>query len=229
MKHPPERPLVISQDTREPHADANDHPSAIFRPKTFALAIPRGTPYAEWPRLEVPTVREHLPEGDYSLPGFAGRVAIERKSGPDLLNTLFGGTEDSVGEARANQDRFRAELERVHAGSYAFFEIVVEESPEWLYYEAGRRFQKYGKAFEPARVLAILRSYKTDLGIPTTWSGGSWSVERGVWVSGKEDAELEVGQTLARIWSQATGGEKARDARKRGYPIPWLDAVVDAE
>ena len=210
----PECPLVIVKDTREPDEAAHDHPDTVFRPRIFAPGIAKGTPYADWPRVEVPVVRETLPEGDYSLPGFAGRVAVERKTLEDLLNTLTGTTKNSVGEVRHNKDRFRAELERVYRGSYAYFGIVVESSVAGLYAEASARFARYGKTFDPPRILEMLDSYEVDFGIPTKWCGT------------KGAAELRVGYVLSRIWSQATGGEKARGARKRGYAIPWLDALV---
>jgi hypothetical protein len=161
----------------------------------------------------VPTVRAKLDVGDYSLPGLEGMVALERKSGPDLLNTLFGENEDGLGEARHNIDRFRAELERAYAARYQLFAIVVEASTGWLFTEAQRRFDAYGKSFDPFAVLGILRGFAVDLGAPTIWCGS-----RGL-------AELEVGQTLARVWSQATGGTKARDAAKRGYAPPWLGVL----
>lgn len=231
MRHPPERPLVITRDTAEPHEHTREgRPfverckvcgglascEPVFVPRTFAPGIPRGTPYADWPRVDVPTVRGNLDVGDYSLPGLEGMVALERKSGPDLLATLFGEVEDSVGAGRANRDRFRAELERAYAQHYQLFAIVTEVSTGWLFTEAARRFERYGKCFDPPNVLAILRSFAVDLGCPTIWAGS------------KGMAELEVGSTLARVWSQATSGEKARDARKRGYPIPWIDALVEA-
>src|SRR5262245_33862418 len=112
MKHPPERPFVVVQDTAEPHVDAGDHPDSVFKPRVFG-SCPKGTPYADRPRSIVPIERRKLATGDYSLPGLEDRIALERKSGPDLLKTLFGEAENTaLGEARHNQDRFRAELER---------------------------------------------------------------------------------------------------------------------
>lgn len=213
-KHPPERPIVVVQDTREPHEDAHDHPDSIFRPCVFAPGIPRDMPWQERPRVVVPIERHKLDVGDYSLPGLEGVVALERKSGPDLLATLFGDAGmNSVGDARRNLHRFRAELERAYAGHYQLFAIVCEASTLWLFAEARRRFERYGKSFDPFAALGILRSFAVDLACPTIWCGS------------KGLAELEVGSTLARVWSQATGGEKARDAVRRGYSPPWLGAI----
>lgn len=216
MKHPPERLLIIVQDTREPHADAGDHPDAVFRPRVFPPNIPRDTPIADRPRAPCAIVRQKLDVGDYSLPGLTHAIALERKSGPDLLATLFGGEGvTALGEARKNQDRFRAEFAR--AKGYALFALVAEVSEGWLFTEARRRFERYGKSFDPFQALALLRSFAVDLGVPTIWTGT------------KGLAELEVGCTLARVWSQATGGEKARDARTRGMTMPWLDVLRDVQ
>lgn len=212
MKRPPERPVVIVKDTREPDEAAGDLPEAVFRPCVFAPGTPRDTPWNERPKVVLPVERRALRVGDYSLPGLEDVVAIERKSGRDLLATLFGeGRTTALGEARSNQDRFRDELAR--ARSMALFAIVCEASTGWLFTEARERWERFGKSFDPFHVLALLRSFAVDLGVPTIWAGS------------KGLAELEVGSTLARVWSQATGGEKARDARKRGYGSAWLGAL----
>ena len=54
-----------------------------------------------------------LRTGDYSINGFEAMIAVERKSGSDLVNTLL-----------TNKDRFERELER--ASSMAVFSVVVE-------------------------------------------------------------------------------------------------------
>jgi len=54
-----------------------------------------------------------LPVGDYSLPGFEDRVAIERKSLEDLISCLMG----------SNRDRFERELYR--GRHYDLFAVVV--------------------------------------------------------------------------------------------------------
>lgn len=62
--------------------------------------------------LTVPTIRETLASGDYSLQGHAG-IAIERKSLPDLYGT--------IGQGR---DRFERELERLNKLDFAA--VVIE-------------------------------------------------------------------------------------------------------
>ena len=66
--------------------------------------------------VSVPTRVEKLRSGDYSLDGFADRVAVERKSLADLFGTL--------GRGRA---RFERELARLNEMDAAF--VVVES--EW--------------------------------------------------------------------------------------------------
>lgn len=65
--------------------------------------------------LTVPTVRRALASGDYSLAGFEGRVAVERKNLADLYGTLGRG-----------RDRFERELARLSA--FEFAAVVVEAS-----------------------------------------------------------------------------------------------------
>ncbi len=208
--------LTCVVDTREPHEEANDHPDAVFRPRVFAPGQPRVTPYADRPRLALPTIRAKLDVGDYSLPGLETRIAIERKSGPDLLGTLFGEETTALGERAAHLERFRAEIARAYVGRYELFAIVCEASVGWLFQEAARRRERYGKSFDPFAVLAILRSFEIDLACPTVWAGS------------KGLAELHVGETLARVWEQATGGPAAAKAEKRGHAAPWLRALKGA-
>lgn len=66
--------------------------------------------------LAIPTRVETLPSGDYSLAGYADRVAVERKSLADLYGTLGKG-----------RDRFVRELDRLNAMEWAC--VVVEA--EW--------------------------------------------------------------------------------------------------
>lgn len=69
-------------------------------------------------RWEVQVQTEALPCGDYSLPGFQDRAAIERKGLDDLIACLMGD----------NRDRFEKELNR--ARRFELFCVVVEASLE---------------------------------------------------------------------------------------------------
>lgn len=68
--------------------------------------------------FNVVTERIALPTGDYSIPGFEDRAAIERKSIDDLIGCLVG----------TNRDRFERELSR--GARYDLFCVVVESSLE---------------------------------------------------------------------------------------------------
>lgn len=70
--------------------------------------------------------RSGLTTGDYSVEGFEGRVAVERKSGSDLVNTVL-----------VNRDRFARELER--ASEMEAFVVVVECSMASLLLGTGPR------------------------------------------------------------------------------------------
>jgi DNA excision repair protein ERCC-4 len=69
-------------------------------------------PFERFPDVEV--ITQTLPAGDYSLPGFEDRVAIERKSLDDLVQCLMNG----------QRDRFERELQR--GSHYDLFCVVVE-------------------------------------------------------------------------------------------------------
>ena len=72
-------------------------------------------------------IKKKLEVGDYSIEGFEDKIAIERKSVPDLFQTLGKG-----------HKRFKRELER--SKNYEFFAIVVE----------GAFSRVYNKNFEGA-------------------------------------------------------------------------------
>ena len=80
-------------------------------PYSFHAIPPRAEHKAQ--RLVVPTKREHLATGDYSIEGFENRVAVERKSLNDLYGTLAAG-----------RGRFGREFERLQDMEFAA--VVVE-------------------------------------------------------------------------------------------------------
>lgn len=70
----------------------------------------------DFTKYDVETVRAALPAGDYSLPGFEDRAAVERKSLDDLIGCLKG----------ENRERFERELARLRV--YDLAAVVVEAS-----------------------------------------------------------------------------------------------------
>src|SRR5262245_34420610 len=112
-------PILCYKDTREPDFDAGDAEDAVFTPCIFAPGQRRDLPFADRIRLPLPYERRALTEGDYAPANLRGMVAVERKSGGDLLATIFGNSGvDSCGERMDNLDRFREELRRVRAARY---------------------------------------------------------------------------------------------------------------
>lgn len=69
--------------------------------------------FSRFPDMEIDHAA--LPAGDYSLPGFEDRIAIERKSVDDLVGCL-------------GKDRGRFERELSKARYYEHFAVVVEAS-----------------------------------------------------------------------------------------------------
>lgn len=90
--------------------------------------------------------------GDYSLPGFEDRCALERKSLNDLIGCL------TVGRAR-----FERELAR--ARSYDFFAVVVEASLADVYNG------KYQSAMAPQSALQSLVAFQIRYRVPFVWCG----------------------------------------------------------
>ena len=93
-----------------------------------------------------------LDAGDYSLKGFTGRVAIERKSLDDLAQTISWGRE-----------RFEAELQLLR--QYEFRAIVVEASME------DARLGRYESRTHPSAVIGSTIAFWHDCGCPTIWAG----------------------------------------------------------
>lgn len=73
------------------------------------------TPY-RFDRYGVEIIRAALPAGDYSLPGFEDRAAIERKGSLDELVLCLS----------SDRGRFERELQR--AATLDFFAVVIEGS-----------------------------------------------------------------------------------------------------
>ena len=99
-------------------------------------------------RLEAAT----LGTGDYSLPGFEDRCAIERKSLSDLIGCLTTG-----------RDRFKRELAR--ARSYDFFCVVVEANMADLY------TGQYMSKMNPESALQSIMAFRVRYGVAFDWCG----------------------------------------------------------
>jgi len=130
-------PLPILIDTREQRP-------WTFTPERFTVA------------------RATLAEGDYSLAGFEGRIALERKSLGDFVGTVIG-----------DWLRFRKELIRL--SGYDVAAVVVEANVEDV------KQHKYESAANPDSVLGRAHGIYLDHGIPVYFWGPRTVCEPMVW------------------------------------------------
>ncbi len=108
------------------------------------------TPWRFSPDVTVQTAT--LPTGDYSLGGYTDRVAIERKSLPDLVAC--------VGPER---ERFLDCCRRLR--DYTVKAVVVEASVDDVLAHA------YRSATAPQSVIGTAVAIWADYGVPTIWAG----------------------------------------------------------
>ena len=108
---------------------------------------------------DISTERAALPIGDYSLAGLADRVAVERKSLPDLVQCLG-----------AERDRFERELLRARA--LEAFTVVIEAGWDDL---AGGR---YRSRLEPGAACASVGAFMARYHIPFFFAGSREQAER---------------------------------------------------
>ena len=115
--------------------------------------------------LVIATERVTISEGDYSIIGYLGSVAVERKSLSDLFGTIGGG-----------RDRFERELNRLSSSEYAA--VVVEGGWDQVVYQPpqysklspkiifrsviawSQRFQNIHWWFVPDRRFAEVTTYR---------------------------------------------------------------------
>lgn len=199
--------LVILVDSREPSPE-HDPPTALFVP-TIYRSVDKGVGTID----DLATRRVTLFTGDYSLPGLESLAVIERKTLADLIGTLFGRAEDSVGGALPNIDRFRAELDRLAEirARGGFATIVLEASREDVW------AQRYKSRVAPVSVINFVDSFAVDYAVPTLWAGN------------RESAQLHVGTTLSRIWEQHRGIGSAYAkavSRGRAASLPWIQGPL---
>ncbi len=107
--------------------------------------------FGDFPGIE--TARVALPVGDYSLPGFEDRVAIERKGLDDLVGCLKG----------ANRDRFEKELAK--AKQYELFAVVIEANVDDV------RERRYRSAMKPASVMQSVLAFQIRYRIQFMFAG----------------------------------------------------------
>lgn len=108
---------------------------------------------------EAVTETAPLPVGDYSLPGFEDRAAIERKSLNDLIGCLMG----------RDGERFERELSKGRV--YDLFCVVVESSL------ADVSRGKYRSEMKPHAALQSIITFQVRYRIPFVWAGNREGAE----------------------------------------------------
>lgn len=104
-------------------------------------------------RYEVATEPATLPVGDYSLPGFEDRVAVERKALEDLISCLMG----------SNRGRFERELYR--GRHYDLFVVVVEATL------ADVLRGNYRSGMKAHAALQSIIAFQVRYQVPFVWAG----------------------------------------------------------
>jgi ERCC4-type nuclease len=118
---------------------------------TLVIDTRESEPYSFSPERAA-TVRRALPAGDYSVEGLEQRVAVERKTLPDLVHTVI-----------RERERFRRELQLL--SGYEAACVVVETHLSDL---LGRR---YRSGAHPSSVLGAVISIILDHRVPVFFCG----------------------------------------------------------
>lgn len=113
--------------------------------------------FSKWPDIQIRV--EALPAGDYSLPGFQDRVAVERKELNDLIACLMGD----------NRARFEKELAK--ARRYKMFCVVVEAGLQDV--AQGR----YQSKMNPNAALQLVTALFVRYGVPFMFCGSRAGAE----------------------------------------------------
>lgn len=107
----------------------------------------------------VATLRATLPSGDYSILGQEKRVAIERKSLDDLLQSLTH-----------SRERFMAEIERL--STYDFAAVFVEDDlTRVLCIMQDKSNTQIRSKMEPSALVGSCAKLTVDYGVPVIWTG----------------------------------------------------------
>jgi len=133
-----------------------------------------------------------LPVGDYSLPGFQDRAAIERKSLDDLVGCLMG------------KDRERFERELARGRHYELFLVVVETSL------ADVSQARYRSDMKPHSALQSIITFQVRYRTPFIWCGNRAGAEYVTfWTLAKYLRELSERFKLATMAQEAGARERA--------------------
>ena len=157
-------PFRIVVDTREQF------------PYDFSRIPPRGKDGGKF--LTIPTVRSGLESGDYSIEGFEGRVAIERKSLEDLYSTLGDGRE-----------RFEREFERL--STYDFAAVVIEANIQEIWRPEETRGSTWRSRLNPKSVEGTIVAWSVRYPRVHWWPMGT-----------RRASEIRTFWALERFWEE---------------------------
>jgi len=128
------------------------------KPVKILIDTREQAPFA-FKRYEAATETALLPVGDYSLPGFEDRAAIERKSLDDLIGCLAG----------KGRERFERELSKARA--YDLFAVVIEAAL------ADAAQGRYRSEMKPHAAMQSVIAFQVRYRIPFVWAGSREGAE----------------------------------------------------
>jgi hypothetical protein len=124
---------------------------------------------------DVTTERAGLTTGDYSLAGLVDKVAVERKSLPDLIACL-------------GWERDRFELELARAGGLAAFAVVVEA--DWETIARG----EYRSRLDPHKACQSIAAFISRRRVPFIFAGSRAGAEYMTWSFLRQYLKGELGR-----------------------------------
>lgn len=115
------------------------------------------------------TVRKCLKTGDYSVEGYEGHFAVERKSIPDLIGTLTAG-----------RDRFEREMQRMAA--FRFRRVIVEGSLRQVLAYVKRIDRDRGRRVRLNSIIGTIYAFEVRYDVPFIFAArgageAAWIVE----------------------------------------------------
>ncbi len=190
--------------------------SRTVAPPTVVVDTREQTPWIasarrEGRRILLPVVRRALVSGDYTIEGYAGEIAIERKSLQDWIGTMFGATQNALGERATSWERFRREVARAVGGvaptdgseptpALQRFMVVIEAGRDQV------ERHEYRSGVLPQSVLGRSDSLYPDTGVPVFWLDNRdraehyamWQLVR--WWEGREREKGAADADIARAF-----------------------------
>lgn len=129
--------------------------------------------------------RAHLAQGDYSVEGYEGRFAVERKAPEDLVSTLYGFHILADGRKVPNVERFALELQRLEQYDHVYVAITGTERDVALAAQAhAEEVRRRTGRLWPANsemVFNLAAALSAEFAIPFIFFGSVAEAERAVY------------------------------------------------